>query len=177
MKRGGSVLAACAAVLLLLAPLGLAALAPRGQAEPGRHRILGPVAPILAQAQWLRFDREVWRGDVDRALGLARSALELDPRSTPGWIRITWHLAFDRGSAERNLTSQERLGWLRAGLACAREGEARAREPADLAQLQAALAWQLAQEDPPIDWPGGREALLQESWNALARAERLRDSN
>lgn len=167
-------LAWCAGAALLAAPWISAARGGSARAHP-----LGPLAPLFARWQWLRFDAQVWRGSPDRALALGHSAIALDPGSTAGWKRLAWHLALDRGSAERTLRAADRVAWLRAGLDLAREGERWAREPAELALFQALLLEQLAAEQDPAEllaaWPGGAAGLeeeRQEAWSRCQSSER-----
>ncbi len=156
----------------------IAALWPQVRSMRGAlgTRLLGPLAPLCAQWQWLRFDRQVWHGDVDRALALGRSAIELDPRTESGWLRLASHMGLDRGSAERCADAQERVAWVQAALALAREGESRVRHPTALALFQAALLGQLSAEDPAFPWPGGPPALAQAARAAVERAQALTES-
>jgi hypothetical protein len=174
MQRAGrtrlALLAWCAGAALLAAPWIAAARTGSARAHP-----LGPLAPLFARWQWLRFDAQVWRGSPDRALALGHSAIALDPGSTSGWKRLAWHLALDRGSAERTARAADRVAWLRAGLDLAREGEQWAREPAELALFQALLLEQLEAEETSAEllanWPGGATGLEHERLDAWSRCQ------
>lgn len=135
-------------------------------------RLLGPLARPLARAQWVRARQAMLEGRTDQALARASRALELDPGDTAGWSLLAWHLAMERGSILREPSPERRVDWLRAGLDVARRGEAAAREPGELALGRGLMLSQVAQEDLPPPWPGGRDALWREAAEAFDSAAR-----
>ena len=86
---------------------------------------------------------------------------------------LAWHLAMERGSLQREPSAARRADWLRAGLDVTRQGEATAREPAELALERGLMLSQVAEQDDPPPWPGGVEALWNEAGEAFERAGEL----
>lgn len=134
--------------------------------------LLGPLAPLAAQVQWLRFQASLERGDGERALELAESALALDPRANAGWERLAAHLLFDRASPEREPDPARRRSFVDAGLAVASRGAELAERPEEL-ELFAGLALLSKVEVDPELRPGGARELLSEAAVRLARAAAL----
>ena len=127
------------------------------------RRLLGPVAGLMASAEWVRFDWYVREGRFERAYAAAERALAFDPRATQGWTHLASHLAFGRASMESEPRPQVRLRWIRAGLSALKRGEQQAAVPADLAYLRGLiLAWvtDLESLGAPAapGWPGGKQA-------------------
>jgi hypothetical protein len=148
--------------------VALAAVPFARELEPSRasfaRRLLGPVAGLAANVQWVRVNDAFRAGRPELALARAESALALDPGSTEGWRFLCSSLAFDLASANREPDAGVRVKWLRAALALAARGEERARDPGALALWQGLLRASLAESgDPP--WPEGARAL----WGQAAR--------
>lgn len=136
---------------------------------PTRLVLLGPIAPLAAQVQWLRFHASLRRGQEARALELAESALALDPRASEGWERLAAHLLFDRASPEREPDLERRRSLVAAGLAVLERGAQQA-EPRGALELLAALALlSKAAVDPELR-AGGASALRTEARALLERA-------
>jgi hypothetical protein len=162
----GSVLVAC----------GIAAFVTREPAPPGSSltmRLAGPLAGPLAAAQWVRVDLAIRAGRTELALARAETAFELNPTSTSGWYFLSRHLGLDLASPEREPDAEVRRRWVRAALAVAARGEARAENPAELAFWQGLLLARTGEVDPQIGWEGGADALWTEAAEHFERAERL----
>lgn len=140
------------------------AIVPRPPAEGAVERLLGPIAGLAANVQWVRADLAFRAGRIEAFHSRARLALELAPTSTDGWRFLAWQQAYALGSPEREPDGARRLAWVRAGLATAAAGERRAERPAELALLSGMILVKCATLDPELPWPGGVEAL----WLAAA---------
>jgi len=136
------------------------------------HGLLGPAAELFADVQWIRFTRARLRGEHDRALAFAESALELDPSSTDGWEYLATHLATFHASSEREPEPALREAWFRAGLEVTRRGALQASDPGRLALTRALLCLNRAQLDPALD-PEQRAHLLAEARSAAEEAQEL----
>jgi hypothetical protein len=134
--------------------------------------LLGPVAPLAAEIQWLRFHAATQRGEMPRALGLAEGALALDPSSTAGWERLAAHLLFDRASRERTPDLAPRRAAFQAGVAVVAHGVECAQDPAALELFLGLALVSKAELDPELR-PGGSRELLAEAAAALERASAL----
>lgn len=135
-------------------------------------RLLGPLAGLAADIQWVRAHDALRRGRADLGLARADTALALAPEATGGWLLLARHLAFDRASEEREPDPARRLAWVRAALELARRGEASAREPAELAVWQGLVRVKEADEGD-LSWPGGERALLEQAVLDFERAGAL----
>ena len=167
-------LAATAVIACALAPL--ARRNPRDESATRTSlgfRLLGPLASLAASAEWIRADMELRAGRSDLALRRAERALAIDPGATAGWSFLAWHLAFDRGSPEREPDARRRVAWIRAALDVTARGERAARSPSELALLTGFILAFRAAPDPELDWPGGKAALLREAEQAFRRAADL----
>ena len=166
-------------VVALLLAAALIALAPgrgRGGSANDRglaQRLLGPIASLAASAQWVRVDLAFRAGETELALARAEQALALDPGSPELWYDLAWRQAFTLASPERELDPALRLAWLRSGLATAAEGEARSREPAELALLQGLILVKSAWLDPALPWPGGVDGMWTDAARHFERAAAL----
>ena len=167
--RGLGLLAAWASSLwLLLLPRGLPPL--ERPAGLGR-RLLGPVASLVASAQWVRFDAAARAGQGERALALAEAAIELDPGAWQGWFTLASHLIYDRGAEALEAEPARQREWIRAGLDLLVRGSRVARESAELEiVLGSSLTMMVALRAVPLQWPGGARAALEEGSEALERA-------
>jgi len=137
--------------------------------KPLFQRLLGPLAELASDVQWIRFQRARIRGENERALFFAEGALSLDPESTAGWELLARHLALYLSSPEREADPQRRRAWFRAGLEVTRRGKQKAAEPARLDLLRGLLFLTKAQLDPGPFSEGERE-LLEEARRAFAAA-------
>ena len=156
------------AAVVALAGTALVLQAPRPRA-PTRLFLLGPLAPLAAQVQWLRSQAAGSRGQEARALELAESALALDPSRVEGWERLAAHLLFDLASREREPDLARRRSLFEAGRAVLARGGAQSSEPGELELFQA-LAWiSKASSDPELH-PLGARGLYDEAVVALERA-------
>jgi len=137
-----------------------------------RLLLLGPVAPLVAQVQWLRFQASLERGEGERALELAESALGLDPRANAGWERLAAHLVFDRASPEREPDLARRRSFVAAGLAVLTRGAELAEQPGELELLAGLALLSRAEVDPALR-PGGARELRSEAAARIERAAAL----
>ena len=145
---------------------------PTSTGPPSRlHRLLGPVAGLARDLQWVRFQRARLAGEESRAIELAESAIAFDPGSTEGWALLATHLAFFCASTERELDLERRRAWFRAGIAVTRRGAEAARDPGELHLWRGLLHLDKVEVDPEID-PRGARGLLEEAVVALEDAQR-----
>jgi hypothetical protein len=145
-------------------------LAPPPGPPPGAGpRILRPFARLLAELQWLRFQRASLRGENVRALELAESALALDPLASAGWQTLGTHLALYLASPERQPELEERRRWFVAGREVFRRGAERAEDPGAL-ELALGLVLLVKAENDPAVHEGGAPALYLEAAEAFERA-------
>jgi hypothetical protein len=133
---------------------------------PIAHRLLGPLAELASDVQWIRFQRARIHGNTERTLFFAESALTLDPESTAAWELFAQHLALYLSSPHREADPGRRLAWFRAGIEVTRRGKERAAEPARLDFLRGFLLYSKAHLDAAV-YPGGKRALLEEALPAL----------
>lgn len=116
--------AACLASAIAIGPW------PEDRAAMGRlQRFAGPLGSVAASTQWMRFTLATRSGDGERALGIGRSALGMDPLSPEGWQLLAHHLVFNRGSDADSAGPQERRAWIEAGMDLLEQGAATSREP------------------------------------------------
>ncbi len=135
---------------------------PPSPARSLSQRLLGPIASLVASAEWVRFDWYVQRGQFARAYAASDRALAMDPSSTQGWTHLASHMAFFRASSEGETQASVRRQWIHAGLSVLKRGEATASAPGDLAYLRGLiLAWvadlESLGEPASLSWPGGAE--------------------
>ncbi len=135
------------------------------------HRLLGPIAPIAAGIQWVRFDAALRDGEPELAYARAESALSLDPGAYEGWSLLAGHQAIERGARAREPDPARRMAWIRAGIATALEGEEVAREPGRLALLAGLLTVDKLDDDPELVWPAGRKAAWEDAARDFERAQ------
>jgi len=162
-------LAAWALVAGLLA-LALAGTPPPRE-RPAHPALLGPFLELVADVQWVRFQRARLAGEPVRALGFAESALELAPSATDGWKVLAAHLALDLGSREREPDVEVRRSLLQAALAVLARGVERAADPGELELETGLILANKAELDPELD-PGGARALFTGAAAAFERAAR-----
>jgi hypothetical protein len=150
----------------------LAWVAVREPAEPERpatflERLLGPVAGIAADVQWVRVDAALRRGDTAVAYARADTALRIDPGAARGWIFLAHHLVHERASIEREPDPQARARWIQTALETLARGEGLARDRGAVA-FATGVTWaflgSLPDEDRP--WP----ASAAEAWARAAEA-------
>ncbi len=132
---------------------------------------LGPLAELASSVQWIRFQRAHLRGEEARALVLARSALELSPRSTDGWRCLASHLGLFLASPTREGDLERRRAFFRAALETLHEGVERAAEPEELQLFRGLLLLNKADLDPSVS-PDGEGGLLREAERAFREARR-----
>ncbi|MFT4538146.1 MAG: hypothetical protein ACI835_000579 [Planctomycetota bacterium] len=138
------------------------------------ERLLGPVASLVASAQWVRFDLALRVGEPERAYELAERAIELDPGAWQGWFTFASHLIYDRGAETLEPDPHKQRAWIRAGLDMLTEGVKHARDPAELEIISGScLTMLVALRARSIEWPGGAEAAIAEGLEALQRAAAL----
>lgn len=162
-------------LVALLVWLGWPAAGRAQRGAPGgsvAERLLGPVAELAADLQWVRTHDALRRGEVALAFARAESALALAPGATGGWLFLARYLAFDRASEEREADPERRRAAVAAALELARRGEACAREPAELALWQGLVRVKEAEEGD-LPWPGGARALLADALTDFERAAAL----
>lgn len=168
MKRGLGWMAV-ALICAFLTTLGDPG-AVRGERGSFVSRLLGPVRTVASNVQWVRFDLARRSGEFDLAYGRAETALRLDPNSTGGWLLLSHHLAFDRGSPGA-ASLEDRRTWLRAGLEILERGKAFVRHPEELEFTQGTyLAAQASYEPADVVWPGGAKAALHAAAEHFRRA-------
>lgn len=160
-------LGALGVVLLALAAL----LAPRAPRAGALARMFGPLADLTASWQWTRADLAFRRGAVELGIARAERALEIDPGATGIWEGLAWHEALTLGSVERQDDPDVRALWLEAGLAALARGEARARDPAELAFCAGVIALVKLEHDPVLAARQGERlrGLARESFERAAR--------
>ncbi len=149
---------------------------PRRSAQgPLLERLVGPVASLVASAEWVRFDVAVREGRYEAAYARAERALDLDPHAPGGWVKLAMHLATFRASLENEPDAGWRRRWIRAGLDLLERGEESASDPAELALTRGLLLTWVATVDTPsaLGWPGGRPAAAREAESAFLRAAEL----
>lgn len=162
------------AVLFTAGALALVAagLYSRGTPAEGAS-VLGPLAPLAAQVQWVRGHSAARRGDTGRAFALLESATRLEPRSSAAWIALADQLGLQLASSESGRPTRERADYLRAALAVLTEGQAHVRAPARLALHRGLLLMSHAETDLDLDWPGGHAGLWRDTARAFDEAQEL----
>ncbi len=160
------------AVVLLLWPWSAAEV----DARPFSQRLTGPFASLAAGMEWIRFE-QAWRdGRPERAAVHADRALELDPLSPQGWIRLGDHFVFERATPENEPDPEQRVRWMRTGLDVWKTGQERCSDPGELAMMRgrtlAIYVTELA-KSPEFPWPGGVRAVREEARDVLLEAERM----
>ncbi len=169
------------ALAIVLLALGYAAFdfafsgssgARTGSGTRSVQRLLGPAAELLADVQWIRFTRALIRGEHDRALFHADSALALDPQATEGWDQLATHLATFHGSPERETDPRRREAWFLAGIEVTHRGAAFASDPGRLALCRGLLYVNRLQIDPDT-FPESRNALCDAALEAFEEARDL----
>jgi hypothetical protein len=164
---------ALAAALVARALFALGAQrAPDPAASTALERLAGPLAELVANVQWVRFQRARIAGRAALAVARAEGALAWAPRSTDGWDLLASYLALELASAEREPDVARRRAWLEAGIGVTERGEELADDPARLALLRGVLYTSKAEEDPELD-PGGAPALWERAARANERAAAL----
>lgn len=135
-------------------------------------RLLGPLAPLVAEVQWVRVHDAIRSGRDELVLARGQTALDLAPEASGGWLFLGHYLAFTRASVEREGDAARRLAWVRAGLELVERGESVAAEPAELAVWQGLVRVKEADEGD-LDWPGGPRDLLRGALEDFERAAAL----
>ncbi|MEM8712725.1 MAG: hypothetical protein AAGG01_17375 [Planctomycetota bacterium] len=135
-------------------------------------RALGPLASVLASIEWVRFRSALQSGDPARAYAIAEHALDLDPRSERGWLELSQHLIFIRGSEQEAPALADRRRWIEEGLSVLERGEAKSAYPEELAYFAWLVRSSYLAEIPEeeLGWPGGSSSLLLRGREDLARA-------
>jgi hypothetical protein len=155
------------AAALLVLP-GVFAPAPR--ACPAG--LLGPIAELAAEIQWVRYEGALTRGEEARALALAESALALAPHVGAGWQRLAAHQGYDLASPALEPDLARRREWLAAAESTLERGAALVEQPAELVLFHALLLHSKAGLDPELA-AGGADELYACSATALQRAVEL----
>ena len=123
-------------------------------------KLLGPVAPLAAHAEWIRFDWYVREGQFEEAYTSAERALALAPEATRGWMTLARHLIFFRASLENEPDGEQRRRWIESGLELLQRGRDRAVEPEELAYMQGLVYAYIADLESlgaDLEWPGGAD--------------------
>lgn len=140
-----------------ISALGTSSTGREDGARPAEHsvarRLLGPFASLAARGQWVRVHGAMLSNREDLVFQRAETAFELDPGATEGWIFLARHLFFDRASLAREPDPARRAAWMQSAIEIAERGEARAREPEQLA-LWLGLARVRMATDEHLAWPG-----------------------
>lgn len=140
---------------------------------PADAQVLGPLAPIAAQIQWVRGHAARLAGDEGRAFALMQSALLLEPRSTAAWIALSNQLGLQFASAESGRSPDERAEWLQAACQLLEEGQQLVPHPDALALHRGLLLMSHAETDADISWPGSTAGLWAAAANAFDEAATL----
>ena len=139
-----------------ISALGTSSTGREDGARPAEHsvarRLLGPFASLAARGQWVRVHGAMLSNREDLVFQRAETAFELDPGATEGWIFLARHLFFDRASLAREPDPARRAAWMQSAIEIAERGEARAREPEQLA-LWLGLARVRMATDEHLVWP------------------------
>jgi hypothetical protein len=131
------------------------------------ERLLGPIASLAANLEWVRVDDALRLGRPDLAYARAELALEIAPGDAEGWIFLAHHFAYERASILREPDRAARTRWVDAALDLLARGEKSAREPGRLAFKRGVIFATLAlMDDADRPWPGTR----REAWLEAARA-------
>lgn len=146
------------------------ALAPRPSARA--LGLIGPVAELAAEVQWVRYEGALTRGEEAHALALAESALALAPRVSAGWQHLAAHLGYDLASRTVEPDPARRRVWLAAAESTLTRGAAAAARPAELLLFHALLLASKADVDPELA-PGGKAELLARSRALFEQAAEL----
>ena len=162
--------------LLAVSALVFTPLPPTHAAASGSSlgaRLVGPIASLVASAQWVRADLAFRSGRIELFLSRAHTALRLAPDSVEGWRYLAWHQAYALASPEAEPDPERRLAWVRAGLATAAQGERVTDHPEELALLGGLILIKLPNVDPKLDWPGGMAGAWEAAAEHFDRAQRL----
>ncbi len=166
---------AWAAVLALFAWSSRALSAQDGAAHGSlAERLLGPMARLAADVQWIRSDGALRRGRHAVAYARAELALRLAPSDSGGWIFLSHHFLYERASIAREPDPDARRQWIRAGLDLLDRGEALARDPEEIAFARGvAFAYFGSLEDADRAWPASRREAWERAADAFERSARL----
>jgi len=135
--------------------------------RPALRRVLGPVASLAADVQWVRADVAIRRADYARGYERAETALAIDPEDPAGWIFLAHHLLYERASLAREPDRDARARWIRAGIATLERGERASRDPGEVFfEHGVALAFQGSLADGDRAWPES----AAEAWELANRA-------
>jgi len=135
--------------------------------------LLGPLGELVADVEWIRFQRAHLRGDEALALVHAERALTWNPTESRGWRLLSSHLGLFLASVEREPDPTERARLLAWAVRLTVEGEQRARDPGMLAFHRGLLLLTHADLDPDLDWPGGTREVLEQAAAAFEGASAL----
>lgn len=158
--------AACLASAIVIGPW------PEDRAAMGRlQRLAGPLGSVAASTQWMRFTLATRSGDGERALGIGRSALGMDPLAPDGWQLLAHHLVFERGSDAESAGRRGRRAWIEAGLDLLEQGANASREPGVLLYDLGLVAMYLGTV-PPAErpWEGCQPQLVARAVTAFEGA-------
>jgi len=137
---------------------------------PGDIQVLGPLAPIAAQIQWVRAHAARLAGDEGRAFALMQSALQLQPRSSAAWIALSNQLGLQFASAESGRSPGERAEWLQAACQLLEEGQSLVPHSDALALHRGLLLMSHAETDAELAWPGSTAGLWADAAAAFDEA-------
>lgn len=158
--------AACLASAIVIGPW------PEDRAAMGRlQRLAGPLGSVAASTQWMRFTLATRSDDGERALGIGRSALGMDPLAPDGWQLLAHHLVFERGSDAESAGTRGRRVWIEAGLDLLEQGAAASREPGVLLYDLGLVAMYLGTLPPgERPWDGCQAQLVTRAVRAFEGA-------
>lgn len=177
--RRSAFLAAWAAVIAVCvaSARGLAAhdrLANGGRGGSLAERLLGPLASVAADVQWVRCDSALRRGEMALAYARAESALHLAPSDGGGWIFLAHHFIYERASRAFESDPSVRQQWIQAGFDILQRGEASARDPAEVVFYRGvACAYFGLLDDADRVWPPTRAEAWRRAAEAFESAARL----
>jgi hypothetical protein len=135
------------------------------------ERLLGPVASLVASAQWVRADLALREGRFELFCERAERALSIADDDPQAWIFFAHQLLFSRTSLERAGSAAERAAWFEAGLEVLRRGAERARGSAEIHLYEGGVWSAVAAMDEGIrPWRGTREQALARSIACFQRA-------
>jgi hypothetical protein len=166
-------------VVLAASALALAAWSGRERAAielaaPPRalsERLLGPIADLAANVQWVRVDDALRLGRPELAYARAETALSLAPGDPAGWCYLANHFIYERASELREPDRVARARWIQAGLDVLARGEKLARDPGRVAFRRGTFFVYFALlDDSERAWPGTRREAWLEAAAAFDRA-------
>jgi hypothetical protein len=130
------------------------------------ERLVGPIASLAANLEWVRVDDALRLGRPELAYARAEIALAIAPGDAEGWMFLAHHFAYERASIRREPDRAARSRWIDAALDLLSRGEKSARR-AGPDRVQARCDLRVARVD------GGRRATVaRHATRSLARGAR-----